>query len=394
MHGSRKRYVVIKGGAGSGKSCDTAQMYIVRLMTDKGRNLLAMRKNKNACMDSVFAELESAIDRMGVRAWWRISRSVPEMQCINGNRITFRGMHGRAQRESIKSVTFSSGSLTDIWLEEATEFTKEDVDILDDRLRGELPEGLFYQMKLTFNPVSANHWIKKYFFDREDDNVYLHHSTYLDNRFIDPAYSRRMERRRETDPEGYKIYALGEWGETGGLILRNWKAKTVPADPEFYDRLYIGQDFGFNDADAILTLGMKDGDIYILDEIYEREKDTAELIAIADKRKLPKSVEMYCDSAEPDRIRMWKKAGYGARAVEKESGCVGAQIDFLKQRRIYVDPRCRHTIWELSACRWKKDSMTGEYEDVPQDMDDHAMAALRFGIEGERKKRRIVGLPL
>ena len=80
--------------------------------------------------------------------------------------------------------------------------------------------------------------------------------------------------------------------------------------------------------------------------------------------------------------------------MEKESGCVGAQIDFLKQRRIYVDPRCRHTIWELSAWRWKKDGMTGEYEDVPQDMDDHAMAALRYGIEGERKKRRIVGLPL
>ena len=82
-----------------------------------------------------------------------------QQDCIPGDT-------GKAQRESIKSVTFSSGSLTDIWLEEATEFTKEDVDILDDRLRGELPEGLFYQIKLTFNPVSANHWIKSTF-DRE-----------------------------------------------------------------------------------------------------------------------------------------------------------------------------------------------------------------------------------
>ena len=61
-------------------------------------------------------------------------------------------------------------------------------------------------------------------------------------------------------------------GETGGLILKNWKAKGAPSDPEFYDRLYIGQDFGFNDADAILTLGTKDGDIYILDEILRGKR--------------------------------------------------------------------------------------------------------------------------
>lgn len=34
---SKKRYIVMKGSAGSGKSVDTAQNYILRLMRDKGR---------------------------------------------------------------------------------------------------------------------------------------------------------------------------------------------------------------------------------------------------------------------------------------------------------------------------------------------------------------------
>ncbi|EQH57337.1 phage terminase large subunit domain protein [Clostridioides difficile] len=28
--------------------------------------------------------------------------------------------------------------------------------------------------------------------------------------------------RKEQDPEGYKVYGLGEWGETGGAILKNY----------------------------------------------------------------------------------------------------------------------------------------------------------------------------
>ena len=51
----------------------------------------------------------------------------------------------------IKSITFQRGKLTDVWIEEATEITQADFEIIDDRLRGELPEGLFYQIKMTYH---------------------------------------------------------------------------------------------------------------------------------------------------------------------------------------------------------------------------------------------------
>lgn len=400
---STKRYIVMKGSAGSGKSVDTAQNYILRLMRDKGRNLVCIRKADITNRDSTFAELTAAIYRMfGDKAdqYWKINMSPLQLTCkSNGNKIIFRGMNDDKQREKLKSITFQRGKLTDVWCEEATELTQADVEIIDDRLRGELPPGLFYQIRMTFNPVNRNHWIKKIYFDRQDPDVLTHHSTYLGNRFIDAAYHRRMERRKEVDPEGYRIYGLGEWGEIGGLILHNWEIKEISQNLNDYDDVAIGQDFGFNHANAILLLGIKDDEIYVLSEIYVFEKETAEIIPLALEAGIPKNKVMWCDSAEPDRIKMWQKAGFKAKGVDKggSAGSVRAQIDWLKgvaeknkavKRKIYVHPHCVNTIKELQQWKWKKDDRTGEYLDEPVPFQDDAMAALRYGVEGWRKVKR------
>ena len=364
-------------------------------MQDKGRNLVAMRKSDITNRDSTFAELNGALYKMfgdKAEAYWKINRSPMGLMCKhNGNQIIFRGMNDDRQREKLKSITFPRGKLTDVWMEEATEFTQADFEIIDDRLRGILPEGQFYQIRLTFNPVNKNHWIKKNFFDIPDPNVLTHHSTYLGNRFVDEAYKARMERRKIVDPEGYQIYGLGEWGEIGGLILHNWEIKEVSENLNDYDDIAIGQDFGFNHANAILLLGIKDDNIYILDEIYEHEKDTAEIIQMAISKAIPTEKRMWCDSAEPDRIKMWQKGGYIlAKGVDKggSNGSVKAQIDWLKQRYIYVHPHCVNTIKEMQQWKWKKDDRTGEYLDEPVPIMDDAMAALRYGIEGWRKVKK------
>lgn len=391
---SRKRYIVMKGSAGSGKSVDTAQNYILRLMRDKGRNLVAMRKSDISNRDSTFAELTGSLYRMfcdKYEQYWRINKSPMSLTFKpNGNQIIFRGMNDDQQREKLKSITFPKGKLTDVWLEEATEFTQADLEIIDDRLRGELPPGQFYQIRMTFNPVNKNHWIKKVFFDIPDENVLTHHSTYLGNRFIDDAYRARMERRKIVDPEGYQIYGLGEWGEIGGLILHNWEVTDVSQNLNDYDDVAIGQDFGYNHANAILLLGWKDDNIYIIDEIYLFEKDTSEIIQEAIAHAIPTKRQMWCDSAEPDRIKMWQKAGYRARGVDKggSAGSVKAQIDWMKQRKIYVHPHCTNTIKEMQQWKWKKDERTGEYLDEPVPFQDDAMAALRYGVEGWRKLKK------
>ncbi len=387
----KMRYRILMGGAGSGKSVNVAQDFIIKLMNpvNRGANLLVVRKVEQSNRNSTFAELTSAAARICNKQLsnvWEIKESSMEMRCrINGNRIIFCGFNDLRQREKVKSINFPQGKLTWIWIEEATELGENDVEILDDRLRGNLDnDNLYYQITLTFNPVSSRHWIKRRYFDVASDGVYTHHSTYLDNDFIDEAFHKRMEMRKKFDPEGYRVYALGEWGAQEGLILTNFTVCDFAKD---FDSMVIGQDFGFNHANAIILVGFRDGQVYVCDELYQYAKDTSELISLAEGR-FEKNILMICDSAEPDRIKMWRRAGYNAIPAKKGAGSVMAQIDYLKQRKIFIAPNCDNLIKELQAWRWRTDN-NGELTDTPVDVFDDAIAALRYAISGNLRDEGI-----
>ena len=179
VHKSKHRYVIMKGSAGSGKSVDTAQQYVLRILSEKGRNLLCVRKAEVTNRDSTFAEMVKAINKLGLGKYFIATSNPLRIRCVNGNSILFRGMNSEKEMEKLKSITVENGSITDIWCEEGTELTKQNFEILDDRLRGALPDGLFYQLKITFNPVNKEHWIKKAFFDRQgpgcsDSSLHIH----------------------------------------------------------------------------------------------------------------------------------------------------------------------------------------------------------------------------
>lgn len=388
------RYRVAKGSAGSGKSVDIAKDYIMKLSDPKykGANLLVVRQTEASHKDSTYAELISAINSMGLSSFWTWTVMPLQLTCkTTKNSIIFRGFNDARARERVKSITFPHGKLTWIWCEEATELQESDVDILDDRLRGELENpNLYYQMTFSFNPISASHWIKRKYWDYDHPEIFRCHSTYKDNRFLDEAYHRRMMMRKEQDPDGYRIYGEGEWGELGGVILTNYVIEELSTDHDRYDSVHYSQDFGFNHANCILEVAFKDDEIFVLREMYEYEKDTAELIQLAGQYNFDKKKIMYCDSAEPDRIQMWCKAGYKARPVNKggSQGSVKAQIDYLKQHKIHINACCTNTTKEIQQWKWKKDRTTGLYTDEPVDIFDDAMAALRYSTEPYRTPER------
>lgn len=385
------RYRVAKGSAGSGKSQDTARDYILKLsdMKYKGANLLVVRQTEASHKDSTYAELLNAIHSMGLSSFWDWTTTPLTLTCkTTKNSIIFRGFNDARARERVKSITFPHGKLVWIWCEEATELQESDVDILDDRLRGELENpNLYYQMTFTFNPISASHWIKRKYWDYNSPDIFRCHSTYKDNRFLDEAYHRRMMMRKEQDPDGYRIYGEGEWGETGGIILHNYVIEELPTDFDRYDSVHYAQDFGYNHANCILEVGFKDDELYVLRELYVFEKDTNEIIQLANQLDFDKKKIMYCDSAEPDRIQMWVKAGYKARPIDKggSQGSVKAQIDYLKQHKIHINGCCTNTIKEIQQWKWQKDKTTGLYTDAPVKVFDDAMAALRYCIEPYRQ---------
>ena len=180
------RYRVVKGSRASKKSTTTALWYIVHLMKYPQANLLVVRKTQRTLRDSCFAVLKWAINRLGVGDYWHINKSLLEMTYIpTGQKILFRGMDDPLK---ITSITVEKGNLCWCWIEESYELMNEDdFNKLDGSIRGKLPEGLFNQITLTFNPWSDRHWLKSRFFDVQKPYILAKTTNYKCNEFLDKS---------------------------------------------------------------------------------------------------------------------------------------------------------------------------------------------------------------
>jgi len=215
------RYKILKGGAGSGKSYAACQYLLGRFLTIPGCNIIFSRKVANTMRGSVFALAIRIIEEYHCRHLLQINHGDLSIRNLgNRNQILFVGVD---DREKMKSITAENGDIEKIWMEEATEYDREDYMQFDTRLRGD--SGIHKEIVLTFNPISEDHWLKAEFFDREDPRTRVHHTTYHDNAYLSPADHETLERYKDLDPYHYAVYCLGEWGSVGdNTTIMEYKA--------------------------------------------------------------------------------------------------------------------------------------------------------------------------
>ena len=217
------RYLVFYGGGSSGKSYFIAQRYVYKIIHPNRCNLLVVRQTGDTNRTSTFALFKQVISNWNLSEHFKINESDMRIRCkLTGNEIAFRGLD---DVEKIKSITFESGELTDIWCEEATEMLEADINQLKVRLRGGKSKK---QMVLSFNPINIQHWIKKHFIDSKLATVCF--STYKDNKFLTEEDKKALEDLKLQDEYVYDVYCLGKWGILG---------KTVFAAREIQKRLEV-----------------------------------------------------------------------------------------------------------------------------------------------------------
>lgn len=361
----KTRFVINYGGAGSSKSYTQTQHEIIKCLQRKEK-LLVIRKVNNTLKDSVISLFTTILNNWGLSELYNENKSLQFIQFANGSQILFKGMD---DPEKIKSIA----GITRVWIEEASELTKDDFMQLNLRLRG--AENL--QMTLTFNPIDEEHWIKKHFFDNPEigQRTTIIKTTYLDNKFIDEAYKQELESYKSFDKNYYKIYALGEWGGiTEGRIFPIWEQ--VNEFPEI-DGYWYGLDFGFsNDPTSVVkTIRFKER-IYLDEVIYRKglsNSDIATLIKESGYRGEP----VICDSAEPKSIMELQHFGINAFGADKKPGSIMAGIDFLKRNKILVTSRSLNIIRENRYYQWKQDK-NGNFINQPMDWMNHAIDSIRY----------------
>ena len=211
------RFRVVKGSRASKKSKTTVLYFITKLMQYPDANLLVVRKTERTLKDSCFADLKWAIHRLGVDKYWKCTNNPLEITYIpTGQKILFRGLDDPLK---ITSISVTKGVICWLWIEEAYEIAKEsDFDMLNESIRGQIPEGLWKQVTLTLNPWNEKHWIKKRFFDVKSDDILAKTTNYMCNEFLDENDLKMFEDMRINNPERYRVAGLGEWGIEEGAI--------------------------------------------------------------------------------------------------------------------------------------------------------------------------------
>ena len=382
------RYQVAWGGAGSGKSHIVARKILYRVLkeSDVEHKFLIARKVNRTLKRSVFTLFRNIITRWGLYDEFNFNNTdLTITYKPNGSQLMFTGMDDPEKLKSIEAVT-------SIWMEEATEFTQEDFEQLDLRLRGETK----YQKQiiLTLNPISEQHWIKRIFFDDPIAGCFTLKTTYLDNSFIDDEYKMVMENKRKTNPRYYNIYALGNWGTAEGLVFNNVSQRLIREHEYNGLECVQGLDFGYsNDPTAFHRsyIDMQNRRIYIVDGFYEKGMQNSE-IAQRIKDMLCHKHMTTADSAEPKSIDYISAKQVRIRAAAKGRDSISAGIDFLLEFEIVVNAHLVEFMTEFNNYAWAVDK-EGKATNKPIDDFNHFIDALRYSCEHLMTHRKMVAAP-
>ena len=365
---SERRYVLDYGGRGSGKSVSASQAIITLASRRRGR-VLAVRKVARTLRLSVWPRLLSELSKWGLLNRCKVNKSEMSILLPGGSEIDCVGAD---DPEKIKSVDDAWCA----WIEEADSLTEADFDAIDFSLRqgGD-------KLILTFNPPplapGQAHWIKARFIDRDDPQALVLRTTWKDNKFLPADYVQRLLDLEQTNPELYRMWALGEFVGLSGAIFKRWDiVDAIPADAEF---IGYGLDFGFSvDPTALVEVWRMDGEYYYREVIYSTGLTNADLISemrtigITDE-------EIVADSAEPKSIEELRRAGFRVKPARKGPDSVRAGIDYMLGFVHHIERGSSNLIKEFGSYSWATDR-SGNLQPKPVDAYNHAVDAIRYRL--------------
>ena len=383
---TKKTYVVCKGSRGSGKSKQCALWHIFFMMKLPLANTLVVRKTARTLRDSCYSDLRWAINTLGVDELWECTLSPLEITYKpTGQKILFRGLDDGYK---ITSISVPKGYICFLWFEEFYEINKEeDFDILDESIRGQLPNGYWKRITCTFNPWSERHFSKKRFFDNPQENVLAMTTTYKDNPYLSETDIQLFETMKKNNPRRYQVAGLGDWGIVDGLVYENWEEKAFSLDeirglPGV--RSAFGLDFGYTNDPTALFCGLVDESnktIWVFDEIYKKGMSNEAIAEAVIKAGYGKE-RIKADAAEPKSIdRLYLLGLQRIYKARKGKDSVNNGIDLISDYHIIIHPKCVNFITEISNYTWDTDSKTGKKINRPIDDFNHLMDAMRYAME-------------
>lgn len=388
----KKRYRVVKGSRASKKSKTMALWLIFNLMKYPQANALVVRKVFGTLKNSCYSDLKWATDKLKVSNLWKFKSQPLEATFLpTGQKILFRGFDDPLK---ITSISVPHGVLCWVWIEEAYELMDESAfNMLDESIRGIVPNGLFKQITITMNPWNERHWIKSRFFDNKDnENIFTATTNYKCNEWLDSNDYKLFMEMKKNNPRRYQTAGLGEWGAVDGLIYENWEEKEFNWRQLLLNnenlKTVFGLDFGYTNDPTAFFCGILDNEnkkIYVFDEIYEKGLQNTKICTLITQKGFRKE-KITADSAEPKSIDQLKGLGMDRiRGAKKGKDSINNGIQFIQDYKIIIHPKCVNFITEINNYSWEKDRF-GKSLNKPIDDFNHLMDAMRYALEEYTQK--------
>ena len=373
------RYFEIYGGRRSAKSHEVAAIIGLTASLQPGHFVPIIRKVAATLKDSVFAEYVSFFKTNGIPH--EINKTDKEIILPNGSRFRAFGLDDVEKLKSLKDATI-------IHVEEANEITEDDFDSID---AGLSPGNYTGRIVLTHNPVpqipGSMHWIQRRFLQTEHElskakiidtpsgKALILRTWYKDNAFCPEATVKVLEGYKETNPEKYKLWALGEFTKLEGVVYTNWDiVKDVPAGVQ---SIGCGLDFGFSaDPAACVRIWLHKEELYLKQLVYNTDLTNTDLVRAMKEAGVSENETITADSAEPKSIEDLKRAGFRMiRGVQKRANYKEDMANRIRSYKIHIIEGSTDLIREISTYSWARDRM-GKQLPKLQDGDDHALDAM------------------
>jgi phage terminase large subunit len=359
--------IVNEGSARSGKTYGEIQIAILKAR-DENKGVSIVSHSLPHIKRGAYRDFRDIMERMGIWDEQRFSYTDFVYEFHGGGYIELFGL---------EDETRARGPKRDILIINEGNLIKKTVY---DQLAIRTTE----QIIIDLNPADLECWC----YGEADNPVNKKiHSTYLDNKTfingkwisnLNPIQIRRIEAYKDADPFMWNVFGLGLRGHATDIIYTHWKiCDALPMKGE----LFFGQDFGYNVPSALILCELYEGAVYIDEWIYETKLTTNDLIERYKELGVSKTIEIFCDSAEPKTIEELYRAGYNAKESIKD---VTEGIRKVKSFPLYITERSENTIKEVKGYKWRTDKngkpVKDHERDEPVKLNDHAMDASRYAI--------------
>ena len=232
------------------------------------------------------------------------------------------------------------------------------------------------------NPDHPEHWLKKEYIDKTNENVKSFHFELDDNTFLSDRY---RENIKAATPSGtfYDRDIKGLWVSGQGTIYSMFDKSKMSLSEEqaygqTYERFFVGVDWGFNHPTAFTVCGYKDGVYTLIEEHSGSGKAIKhwEEVALDIEKRFGRGIPFYCDTANSEHVSDLISVGINALGANKS---VMNGIEYLsslmQNGRFFVNyDSCPLFKTEIYKYVWEE--KTGQ----PVKLNDDCMDSLRYAI--------------